>query len=475
MQTALGLCGTVKYIGYNPQNLDHTHAEAHITSSMNPFSNQIVGLEMDEWNPNGNDGKLGTHKLFISTPKHGYFLTQETIINSKFVKSKITEGCQARLTGLQKDPQFNGTIVKVFQYVYERGRWSVQPVGRKRHYFGANDRNLEPVLDWVSSKNKHYTSNNNDRVTLKRVPYVGEIVRCKNDFVGIVRYIGETAFGMRDNKNIKPFWIGLELIDDNVDGFGGTDGGGSDGSIVNGNGNGNDKFLNCHSGLGYFDCVKPNRGYFVTLEQLSENISSFKWEQVRLIWIAFCNNKKNNLCLMNKLPKDIVKFLETFCRFNDKKELIEWEMKMGYINIIDNNCNEEKTDMDMDTQETKSLRLKLKQVKKDKDFPWKPIVIAQTYFQVFVWAYPRFQIAVELGLYFPQLIKWVYSNKAEIRRTIECYDAQRDAKNASNDLDPLFVAAVTGNTDIIECALQAGVCIMCYMNRWNMFVCVFVF
>ena len=37
-----------------------------------------------------------------------------------------------------------------------------------------------------------------------------------------------------------------------------------------------------------------------------------KWNIERLIWIAFYKNDKNNQCIIDKLPKDVVLFILTF-------------------------------------------------------------------------------------------------------------------------------------------------------------------
>ena len=52
----------------------------------------------------------------------------------------------------------------------------------------------------------------------------------------------------------------------------------------------------------------------------SKNYCCFKiyhvtgWNAIRLIWIGFFKNEKNNKCLIDKLPKDIVLHVVSFLR-----------------------------------------------------------------------------------------------------------------------------------------------------------------
>ena len=265
VKLSTGKTGVVRYIG-----------NAHFTSE------EVVGLELDSWDPNGCDGTINNIQIFEASPGRGYFFTKNSTDNKTIVKSQIVEGSYARLKGLTLVPRFNGKTVKVVSFVEKKSRWKVKLLQTKQEkkYLGVFEQNLDPILDWDINFDNDI---NYDNESLNIMPSIGDGIKTKNGLIGIVKFVGKTQFGPIDE-----IYIGLEL---------------------------KEWYVNAHDGqvkdVKYFT-AKPGTGYFAKLNFLQSMF--LPWNIERVIWIAYKKNIDNHQCLIPTLSKDIVWFLLSYLR-----------------------------------------------------------------------------------------------------------------------------------------------------------------
>ena len=162
-------------------------------------------------------------------------------------RCKIREDIYARLKGLSRVPQFNGKTVKIVSYVEKKDRWKVKLLraGKEKKYLGVKAEHLDPILDWELLNNPKFTQ----KESLKEYPKVGDQVKTREGLIGIVKYVGNVEFASHiGNKEHVRKHIGLSLYQWNLNGHDGT-----------------------AKEKRYFK-TNPGTGYFVKLEDLTENM-----------------------------------------------------------------------------------------------------------------------------------------------------------------------------------------------------------
>ena len=289
LETVTGKTGVVKFIGKTNFSKDN-----------------VVGLELDKWNPNASNGTINGTKILDTLDGRSWFLRRCSVSFNDFIPGTVREGRIARLTALQKVPSFNGKRVKVIGFVPRKYRWKVKLLETKneRKYLGVRVGNLDPVLDWECSSKGNNNNNNDDDNDDNRVAYkiedirIGDAVEMRNKKWGVVKYIGDAKWqpilsddddrSDHDVTNYDEPTIGLELIK----------------WSPNAN-NGCVKdvcYFKANNGFGYFTYIDDIIG--ITRNHIL-------WKQERIIWIAFNKNTQNLKCLIVKLPKDIIKYILT--------------------------------------------------------------------------------------------------------------------------------------------------------------------
>ena len=165
-------------------------------------------------------------------------------------RCKIGEGSAgsyARLKGIVRAPKFNGKTVKIVSYVEKKDRWKVKLLHAKQEkkYLGVRADKLVLLLDWELLNNPKFT----EKESLKEYPKVGDQVKTRDGLIGIVKYVGNVEFAI-DIGNVEHVGkhIGLSLHQWNLNGH--------DGTVKE---------------KRYFE-TKPGTGYFVKLEDLTENM-----------------------------------------------------------------------------------------------------------------------------------------------------------------------------------------------------------
>ena len=259
----------------------------------NFIQGDIVGLELDSWNPNASNGTINGEKIIDTQDGRAWFLQRCSLID--FVPSFIHDGTYARLKGLEKVPHFNGKAVKVISYVPRKARWKVKIIQltktKEKNYLGMREDNLDPMLDWEPKPLNDIDYNIHVTYKIDDIN-IGDAVKMTNKKWGIVKYIGETKWiknvNANANANAIETMIGLELIEWSPNAKNGT-----------------------VEDIEYFT-VNDGFGYFTILDNIVDIMKNYiLWKQERIIWIGFDKNIKNFKCLLVKLPKDIIKYILT--------------------------------------------------------------------------------------------------------------------------------------------------------------------
>ena len=208
---------------------------------------ELVGIELDSWSPNAGDGSICGQHLFETSAGKGFF-THSRFVTNIMCRSTMKRGAYARLKGFTAAPWLNGERVKVIAYKQMKGVWKVKPCriySNMKKYLRVKAENLEVIIDWKRI-NK---ANREQQESPKEEPKVGDRVRTRSGRIGTVKYVGAVEFANGDIDRR----IGLSLDQRHPNGHNGT---------VN--------------GRKYFAVKAEGRGYFVTLDDLIENMGPKK-------------------------------------------------------------------------------------------------------------------------------------------------------------------------------------------------------
>ena len=209
----------------------------------------LIGIELDHWSANARDGSIHGQQIFETSEGRGFFAPLRSVVNVT-AKCKVTEGGFARLQGLVRVTQFNGKTVEIVCYVEKKGRWKVKLLHShaksEKKYLGVKEENLDPILVWEPL----IDPNRPRKESLEECPEIDDQVETRDGHIGIVKYVGSVEFAGDDDSDDDELWIGLSLEEWDPNGHNGT-----------------------VKHKTYFE-AKQGRGYFVTLDQLIENVGS---------------------------------------------------------------------------------------------------------------------------------------------------------------------------------------------------------
>ncbi|ETO30236.1 hypothetical protein RFI_06887, partial [Reticulomyxa filosa] len=275
-------------------------------------TDEIVGIELDGWDANANEGALGGKRLFAAEKGRGYFTRRRSIAN--IVRTHIREGAYAKLKGLVQSSKFNGKLVKIIEYVPKKQRWKVKLHGSgkkkdgKKKCLGVKEENLTPIFDWEVPPDAELDEN---RVT--RMPWMGDHVRLKNGKTGVVRYLAPSGRASKEAKEDK-MTIGLEMDEWHPSGH--------DGTVDN---------------RKYFEC-KEGHGYFTNLDELAANLGQFDLNENKAPLPPKPNFKVGDEVRLARGKVGKVKFIGT-TEFSNGEEIVGLELTQWTKGANDGSMN----------------------------------------------------------------------------------------------------------------------------------------
>ena len=314
-----GRIGMVRYIGKSDFSED-----------------KLVGIALDSWSRDAGDGSICGQQLFKTSAGRGYF-THYRFVTDIMCRSKIADFKYARLKGLDKTLWLNDETVKIICYDDKQRHWKVKRTiyaKSTKKYMYVQREQLEILIMDPKPPNK---MNCGLDESLRVEPKVGDRVRTRTGRLGTVKYVGDVAFanGNTDRR------IGLTLDQRHPNGHNGT-----------------------VDGRKYFAVKADGRGYFVTLDDLIENIGPKRISrkmrvqrrlhrvrrELRHIEILEFKQKcgvrlhSNDISMVNRKEElrvkvgDLMKTLENYaveCAENRNQSITKWISHQGQHNGIE--------------------------------------------------------------------------------------------------------------------------------------------